>query len=368
MKDSDHALISLIYQSATDPSLWPDVPELLAKCLGTHQAILGRSEAGSLNPADIVTYGIDHVVRQKYLDILDDDPWFEGMNALPSGVACFGDQFLTLSEVKRTPFFELLCKPSDVAHMGGGIVRNESDTTYMFAVQRNAAQGIFRPEELNHIQRLMGHFDRARIIALQVRGLRQSMEALRGVMNKSPYGTFLVDESGLVCWCNSVAEKICQLSDGLTLRLKRLVVNDVKVADAIYETVDGAIRTSKGQSGGSGDYFALRRPSGKRPYQLTVSPLSKRDSWGAGAFAVVFVLDPDDPPELSASALRSLYQLTNAEARVARALTRGFSVNEVADRFEVSTNTVRTQLKAILRKCDVKSQAELLQLFARSVW
>lgn len=366
MQQVDHQLVSLIYQSATDPEQWRNVPKLLAQSLGTHQAIIIRAESNEVQPTDIVTFGIDHDIRQKYIELLDQDAWFDGMLELPSGTPCFSDQFMSLQELRRLPFYQALCAPSDVAHMGGGIVRNEANVTYMFAVQRNESQGMFREEELAHIRMLIAHFDKARAIGLKIGALQQTVRTLRQVLDQSDFGVFLVGEQAIVTWCNAPAERIIRDEDGLAIRLSRLSAMNCQTSQAIDEALVSAIATSCNRGDGAGAYIAVERPSGKRAYQLTISPISKHDNWGADAFAVVFVLDPDHPPALPLTAFQSLFELTAAEARVARAILLGLNVQEIADRFEISANTVRTQLKSVLRKCNVRSQSELMQLLTRA--
>ena len=59
-----------------------------------------------------------------------------------------------------------------------------------------------------------------------------------------------------------------------------------------------------------------------------------------------------------------MYGLTPAQARVARSLFAGRSVEETAGALDLSLNTVRTHLKQIFTKCEVNSQAELMHLLA----
>jgi DNA-binding CsgD family transcriptional regulator len=112
--------------------------------------------------------------------------------------------------------------------------------------------------------------------------------------------------------------------------------------------------------------FVLPRPSGRRGYEVLVSPIRRRLSElrGALAAAVVFVTDPErraQPPE---EVLAALYGLTPAEARAAAALASGLSVREYAEQAERSVETVRTLVKRVLAKTGTSRQAELMALVA----
>jgi DNA-binding NarL/FixJ family response regulator len=52
--------------------------------------------------------------------------------------------------------------------------------------------------------------------------------------------------------------------------------------------------------------------------------------------------------------------LTRAEAEVALALAEGLTPGEIAEAREVSLHTVRNQIKAMMWKCGVRRQAELM--------
>lgn len=367
MDSSDQDLISMIYQSAVDPSNWPEVAKLLAASFKTHQSILIRSPGDEIAPHDVITFGIDTDCYERYVEILDEDLWLRGMLELMPGSTCRGDQFVPLREYKRKRFFQLLCVPSNAAYMGGAVVKNESGNLLLFACQRCESLGSFGGHEIEHIRAISKHLDRANFIGQRIAALQRSADSLQSILDKSPYGVVVVDEYSSVTWCNSVAENIFRSNDGLTLRNYRICTSNVTTQQALQSCLSDAISTSCGIGVTPGGYISVSRPSQRRPYQVTICPISKSNHWGTAAFAVLFLLDTDNPPDIPIEAFRKLFSLTRAEARVSKALVKGLSVQEVAECFKVSPNTIRTQVKSILRKCNVRSQSELLQLLARVV-
>jgi DNA-binding CsgD family transcriptional regulator len=65
-----------------------------------------------------------------------------------------------------------------------------------------------------------------------------------------------------------------------------------------------------------------------------------------------------------AQVLQGLFDLTPAEARVARGIGEAQSIETVALSLGVSNETVRTQLKAVLSKTGLSRQQELISLLA----
>src|SRR5690606_2335841 len=65
--------------------------------------------------------------------------------------------------------------------------------------------------------------------------------------------------------------------------------------------------------------------------------------------------------------LKQAFALTDAECDIARGLVSGESLREIAQSRNRALDTVRTQVKAVLRKVDVRSQGDLIRLTAALV-
>lgn len=83
---------------------------------------------------------------------------------------------------------------------------------------------------------------------------------------------------------------------------------------------------------------------------------------GASCVLVVTLLKRPSVPGVEV--LQGLFDLTPAEARVARGIAEGQTVEAIAEGFGLSRETVRSQLKAVLGKTGLVRQAELVALLA----
>src|SRR5262249_48420297 len=108
--------------------------------------------------------------------------------------------------------------------------------------------------------------------------------------------------------------------------------------------------------------MSLSRPSQRRPYLVVVTPLSPRTI--AAPAVLVLIRDPEAHRPVPRDILMQLFGLTAAEARLALELGAGASLEQAAERFAVSINTVRTQLRQVLAKTDSKRQADLVRLLS----
>jgi DNA-binding CsgD family transcriptional regulator len=63
--------------------------------------------------------------------------------------------------------------------------------------------------------------------------------------------------------------------------------------------------------------------------------------------------------------LRAVFDLTPSEARLAQAMTRGDSLEEVATSLGITMSTARNQLAAIFAKTGTQRQAKLVAILTR---
>ena len=125
--------------------------------------------------------------------------------------------------------------------------------------------------------------------------------------------------------------------------------------------IDAAAR---GALDGVGGVLAVPRPSGAPDYVVSVvrcvADLAKLV--GPRATVLVAIADPAREAIIATDTLRSLWQLTAAEAQLALALAAGHSVEEVAQRSGITLGTARVHLKRVLSKSGTHRQSELVRL------
>ena len=77
--------------------------------------------------------------------------------------------------------------------------------------------------------------------------------------------------------------------------------------------------------------------------------------------ALVLIGSPGDALGTVREAFSPVHKLTPSETRLVAALAKGERLNDYALRNEVSTNTVKTQLKSIFQKTGHTRQSELIR-------
>jgi len=99
---------------------------------------------------------------------------------------------------------------------------------------------------------------------------------------------------------------------------------------------------------------------GKR--QLIAFKLRKSDAHHRGTVAFADLNEISVPSE---HLLRRVFDLTNAEARLAQGVARGDGLEEVAARLGIKISTARSQLASIFAKTKTRRQAKLVAVLGR---
>jgi DNA-binding CsgD family transcriptional regulator len=181
------------------------------------------------------------------------------------------------------------------------------------------------------------------------------------VMDSMSIASLLVDRHGRVHHMNRQAEAHLARENGLFVsnghlratasedaaHLNRLLHN-VTSSDAI-DAVPGAAMHITRRSAPPLHVSLVRAPEDK-----TFDDLHR--------YAVVFLYDQSMPQGSRSAALRQLYRLTPAEARMADLLCSGLTIKDAAERCQVKLDTARFQVKQILSKTGVRRQTELMRL------
>ena len=141
----------------------------------------------------------------------------------------------------------------------------------------------------------------------------------------------------------------------------RLILRD----RAAQQMLTDALQTIDAAPGLGRCTFPLRDELGKASMVLHLIPIkrSAHDIFGQ-SFALLLMTPVSSERTPSLDLMRSLFDLTPAEARVAQGIGAGKTLEDLAAAGEVSINTVRNQLRRVLEKTGCARQAELAALLS----
>lgn len=355
-------IIGAIYEAAARPKSWQQVAKLIADYADSQMCYLFLNRDQGVQR--VVQYGLDPEIHEKYLHFIDGDVWLEKACAQVAPSTVRSDELIPLDEYKRTEFFNEICVPADVAYMGGVVAAKNRLSTIICSCHRRESKGSFSVDEVQLMARFAKHFANATFLDSVIQQHKHAIATLRSTLDRSRYGVVFCDGNGRVKWENRTARRILSRADGLRVIAGRIRAVAHSDNTRLYKAIHEAGQASIGGSSDSGARICVQRNLGRLSYKLALMPGAQSWNLGDTTEVVIFIADPSAPPITSCKSLMTYYGLTEAEVRVCSQIALGRTVPEIADRFSLSKNTIRTHLKSVFRKCDVSSQVQLMGLLS----
>jgi DNA-binding CsgD family transcriptional regulator/PAS domain-containing protein len=229
-------------------------------------------------------------------------------------------------------------------------------------VERGAGRPPFSAAEVVEFRRLVHHMANAERLGREIDERALDWELPQRILDNMSVGALVADQTGQLRFANAAAEEILAENDGLILRDNRIQAARSFETNSLLVALRDVAVTGRADKR-DGGALLIARPSGKLPYAVVVTPLTTAVAGDAKATrALVFVSDLAHRNHELGPRLSQLFGLSKAEARVAAGIAEGRRLNEIAEEFDVRMPTVRTQLRAVLKKVGASRQADLVRI------
>lgn len=356
--DHDHSdLLTALYRRLDGPRPWEEFLERLAEWLGASFATLIITAPGMEVPGTFITPGADPLTAQAYLaSYFTADP-FRG---LPEGqVLSFREfvQGLASRDLDRYRTFLDAVGGDQVLGVDLSIGRQFEARVRL---TRDLVLPNFAREHREALQSLVPHLRIALQLYEKLQRSGAEREAWRGAIDGMGVATVIVGSDGMIVDANAAAEALFKAGDGVRHNRGRLWFDDTRhraALSALLEQPDpraGPIR--------------LKVERRELPALAIVARPMPVPALGSGKGAVaLFMAVTGDEPRIEAQAIRELYGLTPAEAKLAAELSGGRSLPEAAAKLMITHNTARVHLRAIFAKTGARRQSHLVSLLRIAV-
>jgi DNA-binding CsgD family transcriptional regulator/PAS domain-containing protein len=357
-------LLDLIYDAATEESLWSDVLAGIADLTGSlNGALFGQVIGASKVYFSHVTRSSEECLRA-YRERHVQNPHSLYMDKQPAGALVASDEIISLSELKKTAFYDEVFRPQDVAHTAMIPLESRHGFTAAFNLCRSERQGPFEERQMATLKRLVPHMRRSTTLGFRLQGYRALQRAESQALDRLSAGVILLDRSAKIIFANKAAEFLGSDTGPLRLHKKGIAAFSPSFSRRLDELVQSTLR------GVPAATMSIPHPDDGRLVTLFVSSVRSRDIDRLSdldmrdAVAMIFVFDPAGPAEVPPAWLMDAYRLTSAEARVALQAASGHSVAGIGAQLNISPNTVKTHLRRVFAKTGAHGQAELAGLVA----
>lgn len=294
----------------------------------------------------------------------------EVMFDIPEGqVRSLGEMF-TAKQLRSTEFYQHYLGPLGIGDVMGTDISEVRGISARIRVSRFEGHGNYGPDERRTLEAIIPYLRSALRVFVRRSDTEVEKEALSAAVSGMSVGSLMVTAEGRIVEANAPALAILQERDGLLERGGRISSQDQKMARHLLNLVRRNAEASL-RRGDKGDVRALLidRPSGRESLSLLVRPATTkaRELLGIRPMALIHLVDPAQPRVKMIDALIQLFGLTPAEARIAAFIANGQSIQDIVGATGNSSNTVRSQLRAVFSKLGVHRQPQLIRAVLVSV-
>ena len=358
------AIISEIYEAALRPDHWAVALERIS--ISVHpegRGSLQLFDSSLAHGAILAATGYEEPFVRSYLSHFDRlNPWLRHADTLPLGTPLVSEQVFRRDALLKSEFYADWLRPQGLMRCHGILVARDATRNMVVSVMHPDDDGSRDPGRHAVLGQLVPHLLRAAQIHRQVSAATSRAGTMQSALDALSVAAMIVDGTGRLQHANNAAELLLRRREGLSVVDGRLTATTTDSANQLLALIKAVTAAVLG-SGGAGDAVRIPRAD-KPPLTVLVAPAPTPSS-GRGLMgvrnAVIFVSLPEDRSLPRLSVLARTYGLTGAEARLLGELLEGSRLEEVAERFSVSINTVRTQLRALLNKTGCSRQAELVR-------
>ena len=347
-------LVERIYECAFVPDFWPEILAELAD--------LGGALSGWLciSNGDVVHWSASSEDARNDLRPLMESGWIprsERLNRLlrakQTGFVPDNTLYNTLEEMRDDPAYRDILYPRGMGWASATAIPLPTGDDMAISLERAYDQGPASSEVIQALNEMHAHVARASLVAarMQLQQARIASEtlALLGIP------ALVFAGHGKILAANPLIEA---LSGFIGWRARdRIALMDAR-ADALLRD---AIATVNQDDAPVVRSFPVRSADSSMIAHVVPIRGSARDIFVrcAGIFMLTPVTRPEAP---SVELVRSLFDLTPAEARVARGLASGQTVKAIAEQGGTSANTVRTHLRSVMTKTGYNRQSDVVAL------
>lgn len=349
------ALIQDIYEAVAFPELWPAILERIGRSADTPGIVLltRRSDAWSgyavSKPMehDFLQYlSTDIVARSRTTTRLLGKDW----SGFLSNLDLFSER-----EWEEEPFRREWGRKWGWNHAAATAIQMPSGDSLVVHVQRREAEPAFDRRSIAALDSFRPHLARAGFLATRWR--LQRLNAATEALALVGLPAAVLDRNGRVLAANRLMEATTHVR---WLARGRIDLVDVHAQNLLRNALSGLFEPSKEAV----QSFASRVGEADAAVIHVVPTSGQSRDLFDGGLAILVVTPVTAPDAPDAKIIRALFDLSPSEARIARSLTRGQTIDQIAESSGVTRETIRSQVKAVMAKTGTARQAEVAALLA----
>jgi DNA-binding CsgD family transcriptional regulator len=365
MPDFD-ALVGAIYDCAVNPELWSETLVKIRDKVGAAYALVGYIDAtgadGGIPP---ISFRRNSPWSEEWLFKIEEKirrvPFDQDLFHGPIDASWTAMMTMPEEEFKKTDIYREWVAPQDLLDTLNICYLNRSTARGVLAMPGYASRGLYGPDDRAFIERISPHIRRSIMINGLVDRTNMTIAFYRNVIDALSSAVFVVGMGRRVVFTNAASEAMLEDGNVLSKQFGALKAANPSSNGTVFE--DAIDRASKGDIavGIRGIGVPLIGKNGDRlaAYVLPIAGKDVRGAMMAQGQCIVFVAQRAEHQPMVMEILRTMFDLTVSEARVAALVAKGDGPQDIAASLGVAVNTVRAHLKHAFAKTGTHDQPAL---------
>lgn len=348
-------LVDRIYECSVVPEAWPAVLDEVAALAGSAGGLLFSARKA-----------LNWTASERVADVFAayvEEGWFGKCSRRVCLMgreepSFFVEHDFWSDEEIDDPVYRDFFRPRGLGWSAGTRVQVPTGDNIVFSVERAYSDGPVATESVDRLNLLRPHLARSALVSARMQHKRAqgAAEALTAMQLPA----FLLRAGGEVVEMSPLGADVSSLV--ILGAHGRLHLAD-RQADALLDDALASLTSAPHISARS---FAVRDLAGLPRQVAHLIPVRRgaHDVFG-DSYALLLLVPVASDRVPSATLLKSLFDLTPSEARVASGIARGQTPEAIAASGSVAISTVRSQIRSVLEKTGSSRQSDLAGLLAR---
>lgn len=357
-------LLEPLYASVLDFSALDTFNRRLAEATDSHISGVLIHDVAAGRAGISRVHGVDTSLMDTLLSELDlrDDPMMQRVTPrLGIGRVLDTEDFMPRAEFQRSDFYNDYYRRLGIVQQVASVGLFDGANSVTLSLCHGDQKRKYGEAELGLLQALTPHWINAYAMLRRMHGLERQVETLEQALAFSPVAMFVLGGDLRIVRGNAAGEALLQ--GGQLRREAGMLAARGASGLELHGLLQRALRGNSRLPGGDVERLVLRDVDERPGLVLTAHRLVEWSPCEQGAL-LVFVREVRQAPPSLKSALQALFNLTEAESRLALSLYRNVDAALAARGCGITPGTAQGRLKMIYDKTGERGQASLVRLVA----
>lgn len=356
------ALVTRLYEAATNGELWPDALESMVRFIGNSGVHLFLTDENTGLVRQDAYFGMPEKLMLEYNNgQVVDCPRVENALAHPDFRLLYDYQHIDERGIDRSEYYHWLQTSGDgIRYYLGAQLFPAAGRPSWISFPFRRSEGHAQSTHMERLKLFVPHLERALRVSQQFGTASLLSGALAHSIDREERALIVMSGSGSVLFASSAAENLARRSQWIRLSRSGIHLINSALDRQLQQGLDNCRQIIERNAAGAATEIEIGIPNGDS-YRLSLAPLMFHGQmFGIDKPAVVVTITQVGAEEMQVR--RRLQGLTGAERALALAVARGSTLAGYARGRGISLHTVRAQLKIVFQKTGTHRQAELVSL------